>query len=201
MNYELIYYRSSATAEIQHITEKNLSDTGLKLSDAYAAAAPGELADRLSAAVRKVKLIFIVSEQSGENVLKKILSPKKEANSKTITTENGAKAVIYTSGEQTIILVPGEMDHAEDLLKIIRKKLTEKYHLQEVRDEAPDIGTVSDELDKQLSSVKRVRVTPSGSTAEKRIDSTLKGWRTLFIILMVLAFLQLGAAAYIYFLL
>ena len=86
MNYELIYYRSSATAEIQHITEKNLSDTGLKLSDAYAAAAPGELADRLSAAVRKVKLIFIVSEQSGENVLKKILSPKKEANSKTRIT-------------------------------------------------------------------------------------------------------------------
>lgn len=201
MNYELIYYRSSATAEIQHITENNLSETGLILSDAYAAASPEELADRLSAAVRKARLIFVVGEQSGENILKKVLNPKQEPGSKTVTTEESARTVTYISGEQTIILLPDDLDHADALLKQIRKNLIKKYHLNEVSNDEPDVETVSQELDKQLSGVKRVRITPSGTTAEKRIDSTLKALKAVFIILKVLAVLQLGAAAYIYFLL
>ena len=103
-----------------------------------------------------------------------------------------------TVGEQTIILLPDDTETVNSLIPAIQKKLSEIYHIKNDSIDPPDMDIVIKELDEQMAGTNRVKVTPSGSTAEKTKAASLKKIKVTIAILLILAAVQLGAASYLF---
>lgn len=206
MKFEIIFYHSGKTSEIEHLISEGLEAVGLTLKNACAATTPEELSEKLSDSLKRTELVMIVGgmesgSQSTEAVLSKVLKPTggKQIKEYDIKTEDHVAAKLKQSGRQTIVVIPDDPDDCQALIPSLRKKLAEIYSLRETLPDQPETDKIYEELDRQLSSVKRVRVENStGMTAEKRNQHTLKSLKITIAILLVLAAVQLGAAAYLF---
>lgn len=203
MNYEIIFYHCTKTAEIQNTLSDGLSSAELSLSEACAAVSPKELAEKLAAAVKRSKLIFVIGgnddgNESTEKVLKKVLSSgKADIRSEQIKID-GAVGIIKRASEQTIVLLSDSPEDITVILPCLRQKLAETYKLKNETHSTPLIENITKELDKQMSGTNRVRVAPVGVTAEKRNTKKLTGLKITIAILLLLAAAQLAAASYLY---
>lgn len=203
MNYEIIFYRSGKTSEIQNFLSEKLSYISLYLSEACAAVSPKELTEILGRAVKRNKLILIVGDHTGnqstESILDKILrSDKSDIISKHLKVDNNNVCSIKRANDQTIVILPDNTESIDSVLPELKSNLSEIYSLEEKNDNAEMSEDITDEIDKQLAQTKRVRVASSGSTAEKRIESRLSALKATIAILLLLAALQIGAASYLF---
>ena len=79
MKYEIIFYHSGKTAQIEKTVNSELESSELELSLSSAAVTPEELAEELKKSLKRTDLVFVVGgldggEQSTDNVLSIILS-------------------------------------------------------------------------------------------------------------------------------
>ena len=203
MLYEIIFYHSGKTAELQNIISSGLSPLSLDLRGACAAADAKELSDSLAAAGKRRKLIFVAGgaaegANSPAEIIKKVLKPKKGSLNEEKLILDKAEGIIMTVGEQTIILLPDDTETVNSLIPAIKKKLSEIYHIKNDSIDPPDMDIVIKELDEQMAGTNRVKVTPSGSTAEKTKAASLKKIKVTIAILLILAAVKLGAASYLF---
>ena len=207
MDYEVIFYRSGKTSEIQNLLSDKLSDISLSLNEVYAAVSPKELTDTLSRSVKRSRLIFIAGDDTGKqgtaNLLNKILrSDKTDISLKELKNGDDTVCCIKRSGEQTIVVLPDDTENIKSVLPELKSNLSDIYDLEQKDDDTPIPEVIAEDIteniDKQMSQVKRVRVTPSGNTAEKRANSILSSLKTTIAILLILAALQIGAALYLF---
>lgn len=164
MDYELIYYTSGRTAEMERVLEKALSPIGLSQSMGTAATDKSELADVLSKGLKKSLLIFVIGGlndgyDSTDKVLSKILvSNDENVSIKRIDGEK-TSGYIIRSNEQIIVALPDEPEETDIILHGgIISELSETYSLTTEEEKAEDIGDVITKLDKELSQTDRVRL-------------------------------------------
>lgn len=203
MFYEIIFYHSGRTAELQNIISEGLSPLSLKLRGGCAAADAKEYSDSLAAAGKRRKLIFTVggSEEgsdSPQGIIKRVLTPKKGTLKEEKLIIDKVQGVLMTVGDQTIILLPDDTEKVRLLMPTIQKRLSELYDIKLETDDPPDMDTVIKELDTQMAGTNRVKVAPSGSTAEKTKAASLKKLKITIAVLLILAAVQLGAASYLF---
>lgn len=201
MNYEIIFYHSEKTAELERLLSNRLSVLSLSQSDARAAVDPEELSSTLNAALKRSRLIFIIGGldggiQSADNVMKKVLFPRKGSSLKKSDLGQGA-SLIESSG-QCIVLLPDSAGDTEKIIPELLPLLESIYHLKKEEQDKVEQDKIVEELDRELSQNKRVRVTPSGGTAEKHTRSRLGALKATIAVLVLLAAAQLGAAAYLF---
>lgn len=201
MNYDIIFYHSGKTAELEKILASSLEGMGLYQRGAAAAADPEELSDALSDVLKKRKLIIIIGGmdggiQSTDCVLADVLSDKngKKPEAKPVGTDGR----IMCSSDQTIVLLPDSGEDIRELLPELKEKLAKIYDLSDSSCRVPEIDNVTGELDEELSRQNRERVAPVGMTAEKRNRKQLDSIKLTIAVLLVLAALQLAAASYIF---
>lgn len=203
MNYEIIFYLSGKTAEIQSRLETALAPMSLTLEQAQAAVTPKELANMLSDATKKNRLVFIVGgqnqgKQSAAAVLKKVLGSKKGVIVSEKVESKGRFCEMKSVGEQSIVLLPDEPETADLLMPELKTKLSEKFKLKLPEEDTVSVEDITKELDRKMSGIHRVKIDQTGITAEKRLQSQLTKLRITIAVLLVLAALQLGAASYLF---
>lgn len=203
MYYELIFYHSGKTAEIEKAISDEWKNVSLNQKRSCAAADPKELVHQLSHALKRSELILIIGGldggiQSTDHILLEVLSSDKNKIKQETISDDHWYASILTCRNQTIIMLPDDTIFVTDIIGgKIKKMLKENYSLTETESNTPSIETVSNELERQLSSKNRVRLNINSSTAEKRELSKLHSMKIGIIILAILGFIQLSAAAYI----
>ena len=205
LDYEIIFYHSGKTAEIEKTINQRLEKTGMNMSQSAAAVSPTELADMLGKALDRVEAVIIVGgldggTQSTENVLSSVLSTNgSKMNSKKIVDENGNISYMIRCREQTILVFPDETDVIISMLdaKIIAE-LIEIYKLKPVQKNTPSIDEIAKELDRQLAGISRTRTNITPPT-EKKAPKGQLGLKIAIVVLTALGLLQLGAAGYIFF--
>ncbi len=203
MNYEIIFYRSGKTSEIQNLLSERLGEISLSLNEACAAVSPKELTEMLGRAVKRDKLILIVGGDTGkqgtEGILNKVLkSDKAEIFSKELSNNGDVVCCIKRAEDQTIVTLPDDTDRISAILPDLKKILTDTYKLNERVDKVDGFDDIAEDIDRQMARTKRVRVAPAGSTAEKRAESRLSALKATIVILLLLAALQIGAASYLF---
>ena len=201
MNYDIIFYHSGKTAELERVLSMALEGMGLQQRGAEAAADPVELFDTLSGVLKKRKLIFIIGGmdggiQSTDSVLSDVLTDKN--GKKPAAKPVGNDGRMLRSSDQTIILLPDYSEEIGKLMPELKEKLGEIYKLSDETVEPPEIEKVADELDNELSKSKRERVAAVGMTAEKRSRRQLDAIKAAIAVLLVLAAAQLAVASYIF---
>lgn len=181
MDYEIIFYHSGKTAEIERMLERRLEGLGLKRSISAAAADPSELAGMLGKSLSRCELIFVVggldnSTGSTDNVLSSVLSSEKgKLSSERLIDDNENTAYLIRSEKQLIAVVPDETEVIEKMLdKKIISEIKTVYSLSEKNDEKPSIKEIKDELDKQLNDMGRTRTNVQPQTdIENKTDVLL----------------------------
>ena len=181
MDYEIIFYHSGKTAEIERMLERRLEGLGLKRSISAAAADPSELAGMLGKSLSRCDLIFVVggldnSAGSTDNVLSSVLSSEKgKLSSERLIDDNENTAYLIRSEKQLIAVVPDETEVIEKMLdKKIISEIKTVYSLSEKNDEKPSIKEIKDELDKQLNDMGRTRTNVQPQTdIENKTDVLL----------------------------
>ncbi len=201
MNYEIIFYHSGKTAELEKILADALEGLGLKQGGGYAAADPEELAAILSGVLKKRRLIFIIGGldggcQSTDEILEKVLVPKEESALRDVVL--GGEGRLICCSKQTLVMLPDSATEVRGILQKLKEQLAGIYELEEEERPVAEIENVAEELDKELSSSRRERVTPTGMTAEKRNRSQLAALKATIAVLLVLAAAQLAAASYLF---
>ncbi len=206
MNYEIIFYRSGQTAEIQQLTEKILEPLRFSITSACAASDKEELAGYLRTSLKKSRLIFAVggiddTMQSIEKLLTRILKPKGSKNSidAQVITDKKSKAFYIKSAGQMIIILPDRTEDIENLKEQILRLAAKEFSLETDRTYSPDIEKIGNEINAAPSIIQRTRIFPYGSTAEKRNRSKLRTLKTIVIVLISLGILELAAAAALFF--
>ncbi|MGN0470398.1 MAG: hypothetical protein ACI4GV_05750 [Acutalibacteraceae bacterium] len=205
MDYEIIFYHSGRTAEIEKAINQRLEKTGMNMSQSAAAVSPAELADMLGSSLGRSEAVIIVGgldggSQSTENVLSAVLSTNgSKMKSNKIVDESGNIAYMIRCLEQTILVFPDETDVITSMLdaKII-SELTEIYKLKPVQKKSPSIDEIASELDRQLAGLSRTRTNISADS-NKSLKKSFIGLKIAIAVLTALAALQLAAAGCIYF--
>ena len=205
LDYEIIFYHSGRTAEIEKAINQRLEKTGMNMSQSAAAVSPTELADMLGKSLDRVDAVIIVGgldggSQSTESVLSTVLSTNgSKMKSNKIVDENGNIAYMIRCLEQTIFVFPDETDVITSMLdaKII-SELTKIYKLKSVRETKPSIDEITDELDRQLAGISRTR-TNIAATIDATPKKSLMGLKIAIAVLTALAAIQLVVAGCIYF--
>lgn len=205
MKYEIIYYHCGRTSEIEHELKGCLSAAGMELQYACAAADPKELVKKLTASLKRAGLVIIAAaEEKGNSgagvVLEKTLMPKK--GSRTIKlpsdSDDGYFAEIYESGGQAVVLYCAEADNCGGI-KEMRERLAGFFGVEISGEECEDTEKIMEQLDDQMKTVSRVRIAVEGGmTAEKRHKESLKKIRISIAVLLSLAAVLLGAAAWLF---
>lgn len=203
MNYEIIFYRSGKTSEIQNLLSETFSEISLSLNEACAAVSPKELTEILGRAIKRNKLILIVGGDTGkystENILDKVLrSDKSEILSETLNSNDDPICRIKRAKDQTIVTLPDDTDKISDILSDLKKNLSDIYKLKKNVDNETVNDNIAEDIDKQMARTKRVRVAPAGSTAEKRVEKKLSALKATIAILLLLAALQITAASFLF---
>lgn len=203
MNYQIIFYYSSRTGEIEHLLSDELEKLGLRLGRSRCAVSPDELTKGLSDVLKSNRLLFCIgssdNDESCLNILEKRLSASKgiRMGSDDID-ENPGKGKIFTAGNQMIVFLPGDPEKIREALPALKKKLCSSFNLKEATEpEAPPIEKTAGELDKQLSSVNRIRTEIPGLTAEKRFSDSQNVILGIMITLLVVSVILLGSGLYI----
>ncbi len=203
LNYEIIFYHSCKTAEIEKLISSKLSMIEMNLSQSFAATEPTELAQFLEQSLNRVDSVIIIGgldggKQSTDKVLSTVLSGKgSKMDSKKIVDDNENVGYIIKCREQSIIVLPDETNVIGIMLdKRIISELSETYKLKKQENKTPPIESIAGELDRQLSSIKRSPVT--GIKIEEQPKKGLKAMKVGIITLGVLGLLQLLSAGYIY---
>ncbi|MGN1456819.1 MAG: hypothetical protein ACI4XP_02560 [Acutalibacteraceae bacterium] len=205
MDYEIIFYHSGRTAEIEKAINQRLEKTGMNMSQSAAAVSPAELADMLSESLDRSEMVIIVGgldggRQSTENVLSAVLSTNgSKMKSNKIVDESGNVSYMIRCLEQTILVFPDETEIITSMLdaKII-SELAEIYKLKPVQKNTPSIDEIASELDRQLAGISRTRTNISADS-DKMPKKSFIGLKISIAVLTALAALQLAAAGYIYF--
>lgn len=203
MLYEIIFYHSGKTAELQTMLEDGLATLELRLAGGYASSDAVELSEKLAAAGKRRNIIFVIggSEEGNKSpceIIKKVITPKKSKLEEEKISSDNAECIIMKISEQSIIFLPDDTEKLISLMPNIRKKLSERYGIKDETQDSTNVNSVIKELDTQMAETKRVRVSPSGSTAEKTKAETLKKLKITIAVLLILAAAQLGAAAYLF---
>lgn len=205
LDYEIIFYHSGRTAEIEKAINQRLEKTGMNMSQSAAAVSPAELADMLSESLDRSEMVIIVGgldggRQSTENVLSAVLSTNgSKMKSNKIVDESGNVSYMIRCLEQTILVFPDETEIITSMLdaKII-SELAEIYKLKPVQKNTPSIDEIASELDRQLAGISRTRTNISADS-NKVPKKSFIGLKISIAVLTALAALQLAAAGYIYF--
>lgn len=205
LDYEIIFYHSGRTAEIEKAINQRLEKTGMNMSQSAAAVSPAELADMLSESLNRSEMVIIVGgldggRQSTENVLSAVLSTNgSKMKSNKIVDESGNTSYMIRCLEQTILVFPDETEVITSMLdaKII-SELAEIYKLKPVQKNTPSIDEIASELDRQLAGISRNRTNISADS-NKVPKKSFIGLKISIAVLTALAALQLAAAGYIYF--
>ncbi len=196
MNYELIFYHSGKTAEIEnHITEL-LKHLPLKLSGCCAALTPQELARHLGESLNRQDLVFIVGGldggvQSTDKILSAVLSGKNTGiKSNKLVDDDGNFAYMIRSPQQTIFLLP---DDAEVIEKMFDGKIKEEikriYSLTEVREQETSVEEIARHLDRQLSD-NQPAVSQTPSVVPDNREKSLFRFRIMIAVLLSLGLIQ-----------
>lgn len=207
LNYEIIFYHSGKTAEIEQTISSKLSSVEMELSQSVAATSPTELAEFLGLSLDRVDAVIIVGgldggKQSTDNVLSTVLSTNgSKMESKKIIDENDNSSYIIKCRDQVITVFPDETSVIANMLdKKLISELKETYKLKQKKDDTPPIEKITKELDRQLSSMGRTRVNVQRVSAEEDIKPGrgLKVLKIAVIVLGTLSVVQLLAAGYLY---
>ena len=206
MNFEIIFYRSGKTAVLQQELEKILIPFGGKLTAACAVSDNKELAEKMSLALKKRKLIIVTgrtdsSSESTEKLLSKILRPKDKKTAFAINTAStdGITLHYMVSGGQMILILPDLPESIATLEPRIRELITKYFNINAQIRKIDDISKVNEKIGQDRSITMRTPVIPRGSTAEKRNKNKLGTLKIIFIILISLGITELAAAVIIYF--
>lgn len=204
LNYEVIFYHSGKTSEIEKVISSKLSPVEMEMSQSFAATIPTELAEFLGRSLDRSDVVIIVGgldggKQSTDNVLSTVLSTNgSKMKSNKIVDDNGNNGYIIRCLEQTIIVLPDETAVISNMLdKKIVSELSQIYKLKQKANNTPSIESITNELDRQLASMGRVR-TSVLTEEEQKPKKSLKGIKAAIIILIALSILQLLSAGYLY---
>lgn len=205
LDYEIIFYHSGKTAEIEKAINQRLRNTGMNMSQSAAAVSPTELADMLSESLERSEAVIIVGgldggRQSTENVLSAVLSTNgSKMKSNKIVDDSGNIAYMIRCLEQTILVFPDETNVITSMLdaKII-SELVKIYKLKPIEKNTPSIDEIANELDRQLAGISRTR-TNIAAESDKPSKNSLLGLKIAIAVLTALAALQLAAAGCIYY--
>lgn len=200
MDFEIIFYHSGKTAELERVLSDGLG-RGFSQKNACAAADPDELAGSLIKELKLCRVIFIIGGldggiQSTDAILRDVLSPKDEKDFESVPLDEGGR--LLRSGSQTIILLPDSKTEIISILPKLKKQLCGIYNIKEEENAVADIDKVARELDNDLSGTNRIRVAPTGITAEKRNSKRKSALKATIAVLLVLAAAQLAAASYLF---
>ena len=205
MDYEIIFYHSGKTAEIERMLERRLESLGLTRSISAAAADPSELAEMLGKSLSRCELIFVVggldnSAGSTDNVLSSVLSSEKgKLSSERLIDDNENTAYLIRSEQQLIAVVPDETEVIEKMLeKKIVVEIKTVYSLSEQNDEKPSIKEIKDELDKQLNELGRTKISVP-EQSENHSENSKDVLLYLSVSLGIVSVLLLAAALILYF--
>lgn len=205
MDYEIIFYHSGKTAEIERMLERRLESLGLTRSISAAAADPSELAEMLGKSLSRCELIFVVggldnSAGSTDNVLSSVLSSEKgKLSSERLIDDNENTAYLIRSEQQLIAVVPDETEVIEKMLeKKIVIEIKTVYSLSEQNDEKPSIKEIKDELDKQLNELGRTKISVP-EQSENHSENSKDVLLYLSVSLGIVSVLLLAAALILYF--
>lgn len=205
LDYEIIFYHSGKTAEIEKAINQRLRSTGMNMSQSAAAVSPTELADMLSESLERSDTVIIVGgldggRQSTENVLSTVLSTNgSKMKSNKIVDDSGNIAYMIRCLEQTILVFPDETDVITSMLdaKII-SELTKIYKLKPVEKNTPSIDEIANELDRQLAKVSRTRTNIAVAESDRPKEKSFIGFKISIAVLTALAAVQLIVAGCIY---
>ena len=198
MNYEMIFYHAGKTAEIQELIDSSLSGYSLRLGNVSAAADAKELSAQLAASVSRSRLILVIGEEGSDRILSRVLTSSSESIREELIEGSGVRAVMRTVPGHAVIQLPGDTEDLSCIIDELTARIQEFFGLRpEKNDNISPIEAIK-ELDKKMASINRIKVTPSGSTAEKRRGGRLRALKITIAILLILAAAQLGAAAYLY---
>lgn len=205
LNYEIIFYHSGKTAEIEQAISSKLSSVGMELSQSAAATSPTELAGFLAESLDRADAVIITGgldggKQSTDNVLSTVLSTNgSKMKSNKIVDENGNIGYIIKCLEQTIVVFPDETPVIKTMLdKKVISEFKEIYQLKQKKDDTPSIEKITKELDRQLSTMDRVRTPIKPVEEDTKKPKHLKSFKITAAVLAVLAMLQLLTAGYLY---
>ncbi len=208
MKYEMIFYHSGKTAEIERAAAQRLRRIGLELSASTAAVDPKELAEELKKSLKKTNIVFVVGGldggvQSTENVLSTILSSNGSSmKSNKLVDDDENTVYLLKCKKQTIIVFPDDTEVIGRMFdaKII-SELKKTYSLKEEKSETPSMEKITKELDTNLSGMNRVRTSINiGGEPPKNTEGnkTLKMMKTAVIVFLSLGIVQFAAAAYLF---
>ena len=204
MDYEIIFYHSGQTAEMEKLLSDDLSRTELNLTGITAAITPSDLADFLGLSLRRCDIVFVIGgldgrQNSTDEVLSSVLSSgNHEMHTAKLMLDSGDIAYSIRSGRQRIYVLPDDIAVSQRMLESkIRPDLNKAYGLKEetVKDDSPSIETVIGELDQALSGMSRERLTDTGEMILRQ-NRLLLLYRVLITVFAAAGFL-LGAGAVI----
>lgn len=203
MNYDIIFYLSGKTSQLQYRIQKSLESPSLTFKSACAALEQKELEEKLSQAIKENSLVFIVgeqnsSEQSAEQVLEKVINSRNDNISSEKIKTDGGFCEIKTVGEQSIIFLPDDTEKTEKIMPELKEKLAKKYKLKFPVQDKVKIDDITKELDRTMGGINRVKLDRTGINAERKLRSQLKKLKITIAVLLVLAALQMGAASYLF---
>lgn len=200
MKFQIIFYYAGKTGELEEMLSNELDCIGIQLNRSSSACSPAELAKEVSTAVRQTDIIFCVGgtengNESSSSVMSRVLGSSVGRIKKEYAGED-EDCTIFSSGNQTILLLPDDPDIVSSLMPEIIKRLSEKLHIENDTSEKPAFEKTAAELDSQLSSQDRQKITVTGVTAEVRNKRILNGLLAAAIILSLLSIVQFGLALY-----
>ncbi len=196
MKYEIIFYHSGKTAEIEKTADSRLKSIGLESAVSTAAVSPKELADELSASLKRVNIVLIIGGidggvQSTENVLSTVLSSDASSiKSHKLIDNDGNIVYLIKCQNQTIAVFPDDTAIIDKMLEAkIISELKKIYSLKQEKSDKPSMEKITGELNEQLSKSNRVRTSISIGNNEPqkpKTDKTLSAMRIAVISLIVL---------------
>ncbi len=203
MNYELIFYRSGKTGEIQLLTEDMLGKINFQISGASACADKNELSETIARSLKRSRLIVIAGRDDGskDNVralITKILKPKAQKSENNIIGI-GEKLYYLKSGKQMILILPDQPEliekSADEICKTVAGEFSQSYKAEK----KPDIELIGSKLSEKLEAPSRIKVMPYGSNAEKTNEKKLRLLKIVMISLLSLGILEFAAAVILFF--
>ena len=186
MEYEIIFYHSGRTAEIERLLEKRLEALDLSRRISAAAADPEELSEMLRKSMSGCELIFVVggldnSKKSTDNVISSVLSSEKGLSSERLIDDDENTAYLIRSEKQLIAVVPDDTEVIEKMLeKKIVSRIKSVFSVSEQNDEKPSINEIKEELDRQLSELGRTR-----TSVQSQADDKIKDEKDILLYLSV----------------
>ena len=163
MNYEVLFYHSGKTAEIERLLERKLEDIGLERRASSAATEPDELPAQLRLSLQDCGIVFIIGGMDGgsfstEKLLSAVLSSSSGITSDRLVDDDGNTGYILKSEGQRIVLLPDDTQTVSDMLDYhIINEFKEAYSLTPIESQKPAIGEITDRLNGQLSEMSSTR--------------------------------------------